>query len=328
MRKIQVPSFILGLVCFLCLNGGAEPGGVGQQTTEPPTTTLRVATHLVLLDVVVTDKAGHGIRDLRSDEFTIQEDGKPQKIVFLTPPDAGTRVQAPAALPAGIYSNRPQYRLPGGEATVILLDAANTPYQDQLYARQEMLRFVKEQYKMGQRVAIFALTDKLSLVQDFNGDARVLLQSLERLKPHEEFSLAVTNSNPPLPEGTGVNAQAMLASVNAMRAFQQAQVQYSIDRRVEVTLEAMRSITRILGGIPGRKNVIWLAGGYPFNLIPELGSLGAGANDLIQAEHGAGGVPGGRPIRSHPRKNCSTRTEFGKPRRKCRLRKSQSIRWM
>jgi hypothetical protein len=28
-------------------------------------------------------------------------------------------------------------------------------------------------------------------------------------------------------------------------------------------------LTRVLGGLPGRKNVIWLTGGFPFSLIPE-----------------------------------------------------------
>jgi hypothetical protein len=41
------------------------------------------------------------------------------------------------------------------------------------------------------------------------------------------------------------------------------------DRRVETTLAAMRSLARILGGIPGRKSVIWVTASFPFSLIPE-----------------------------------------------------------
>ncbi len=44
---------------------------------------------------------------------------------------------------------------------VLLLDAANTPFKDQAYARQQMLKFVREEYKPGQRTAIFTLTNSL-----------------------------------------------------------------------------------------------------------------------------------------------------------------------
>jgi len=49
-------------------------------------------------------------------------------------------------LPPGIYSNRPQYRSPGGPVTVMLLDAVNTPFSDHGYARRQMLSFVQKQY--------------------------------------------------------------------------------------------------------------------------------------------------------------------------------------
>ena len=31
----------------------------------------------------------------------------------------------------------------------------------------------------------------------------------------------------------------------------------------------MRSLARILGGIPGRKNIIWLTAAFPFSLFPD-----------------------------------------------------------
>jgi hypothetical protein len=48
-------------------------------------------------------------------------------------------------LPPGIYSNKPQYRSPGGPITVMLLDAVNTAFSDHAYARRQMLAFVQQQ---------------------------------------------------------------------------------------------------------------------------------------------------------------------------------------
>ena len=40
----------------------------------------------------------------------------------------------------------------------MLLDAVNTPFSDQGYARRQMLSFVQKQYKPGEKMAIFTLT--------------------------------------------------------------------------------------------------------------------------------------------------------------------------
>jgi hypothetical protein len=36
-----------------------------------------------------------------------------------------------------------------------------------------------------------------------------------------------------------------------------------------MTLDALNSLGRILGGLPGRKNIIWVTGNLPFSLVPE-----------------------------------------------------------
>jgi hypothetical protein len=38
---------------------------------------------------------------------------------------------------------------------------------------------------------------------------------------------------------------------------------------VAMTLTALNSIARTLGGLPGRKSIIWVTGAFPFTLIPE-----------------------------------------------------------
>src|SRR5581483_7543791 len=38
------------------------------------------------------------------------------------------------------------------------------------------------------------------------------------------------------------------------------------DMRVGLTLQSLQQLARILAGVPGRKNLIWLSGGFPLNL--------------------------------------------------------------
>jgi VWFA-related protein len=68
--------------------------------------------------------------------------------------------------------------------------------------------------------------------------------------------------------GTGIEALLSQAQ-NAAQSFQVAQIGYALDRRVDVTLHAMRSLARALGAMPGRKQIIWLTAGFPFELIPQ-----------------------------------------------------------
>ena len=107
-----------------------------QATPTFPAPTIRVTTHMVLVDAVITDKQGKPITGLKADDFVIEENGKVQKIARVTSA-AENMPSAGQPLPLGIYSNEAQYRSPGTPITVMLLDAMNTPFTDQAYARRQ-----------------------------------------------------------------------------------------------------------------------------------------------------------------------------------------------
>ncbi len=276
--------FLPVLIALFSINGSAQ-----QSSNEIPPPTIRVTTHMVLVDVVVTDKQGSSVPGLKAEDFVVEENGKSQKIVAVTTPPQSE----PATLPPGIYSNRPQFRSPGGPITVMLLDVINTPFSDQAYARRQMLSFVRDQYKPGQRMAIFTLTGSLNVLQDFTSDPQVLYTALQRFRPEpQHFASAgqATTSTANSPTGASVVASldastapasdttatlspAVAAQVAAAQAaiqsFQGAQVSYAQEQRTVMTLQALISLGRILGGLPGRKNIIWVTGNLPFSLIPE-----------------------------------------------------------
>ena len=259
-----------------------------------PAPTIRVSTHLVVVDVVVTDKQGKPVTGLRPEDFAVEENGKTQKISTFTTP--GENLAAGQPLPPGIYSNRPQYRSPGGPVTAMLLDALNTPYSDQGYARRQMLSFVQQQYKPGQRMGVFSLTGSLNVLQDFTSDPDILYAALQRYKPEpQKFAAAggpqtsaaagdatigstvaaMSAATPPAhgadasgPRGPGAGTSVAIAEA-AVAAFAGAQVFYDENRRAVMTLDALNSLGRILGGLPGRKNIIWVTGNLPFSLVPE-----------------------------------------------------------
>jgi VWFA-related protein len=266
MIKVQKLLTVAVLVAVFCTNIGA------QSESGASTPTIRINTHLVLVDVVATDKHGKAITDLKASDFTLQEKGKSEKIAIFNPPGSQDKGAA-RGLGPGIYSNRPEYVTTEGPLAVLLLDTVNTSFRDSAYARRQMLQFVRNQYKPGQRMAIFTLSNGLAVLQDFTTDPQLLYNALVQYLPKEQEGKAaaapavanVANAD----SGRG-NSNSMADSFNQrIQAFQNAQVAYQEDRRIEITLAAMRSLARILAGVPGRKSVLWVTAGFPFSLIPE-----------------------------------------------------------
>ena len=255
----------LFLICCLPFLSFAAP----QQEGLP---VFRASSELVLLDVVITDSEGGPVDGLKLQDFTVKEDGKEQRISFINPPRKLDSVPPPF-LPPNVYSNEPSDRSSGAVPTAIVLDAANSSFKDQVYARSQMLKFLKDQYKPGQRIAIFTVTDRLSLLHDFTDNPDELRTSLDAFNPDEPPYAKIDGHSQPDTKSLRVavpGEQEKLAQ--AFRKFQESEGQYISMRRAEVTLAAMSRITRILGGLPGRKNVIWLTGGFPITLVPQVGS--------------------------------------------------------
>ena len=53
---------------------------VGLLAQEAPSPTFKTNTNLVIVNVAVKDKSGKAIEDLKKEQFTLLEDGKPQQI--------------------------------------------------------------------------------------------------------------------------------------------------------------------------------------------------------------------------------------------------------
>ncbi len=262
----------IGVVAAVTLVAAYRPILCAQVQSEVPPVTIRVNTRLVTVDVVVTDKKGLAIAGLTADDFSVEENGKKQKVSVLVVPGAAQASTVP--LPPGLYSNHPEHLNPGGPLTVILLDAANSPFNDQAYGRLQMLKYVQEQGASGQRMAVMTLTDRLHVLQQFTSDPQTLSNAIANYKPQAQPLAAATapavSTGAGVTEGPGVAiSRAIDNAAAALGNFQGVQLSYQLERRTVVTIQAMETLSRILSGLPGRKTVVWLAAAMPFDLIPE-----------------------------------------------------------
>ena len=242
---------------------------------QPPASasTVRQTTHLVLVDVVVNDKQGKHVTNLTAADFTVRDRGQQQNIAVFSNEHAGESpaektaaapLYPPPPLPPEVFTNRPEYLQVEGPPTILLLDGLNTAVADQQFSNDAMLQYLRTQLKEGQRAAILALNNSLLLLQDFTTDPRLLIAALDKNVPKTSEEL----STPGIVQFSPIEAQDIPAKVlSNLDQLNQRYAAESMDARVRITLAALRSIARAVGGIPGRKNLIWVSAAFPFSLL-------------------------------------------------------------
>ncbi|HEX7424988.1 MAG TPA: VWA domain-containing protein [Terriglobales bacterium] len=280
-------------VCLLlCVALNAAP--LPQQATPEELTipSVRVNTRLVLVSAIVTDKSGQRVRDLKQNDFAVFENGKPQKISAFQFESRGFEAapKAAPALPQNVYTNRPEYNMPQGPLTVILLDGINTAVADQASARRQVLKYLGTQLQPGQRVSVYTLVNSLNLMQDFTDDVTLLKTAVEKFTPQKSLEIQQEEVEQALPNiritgDTGVRgAQGSAARLLLVRMseFLNEQVKFAIDERAQRTQAALRLLSRRLAGYPGRKNLVWVSAGFPIEITSQVVQLTTDADVLAQ----------------------------------------------
>lgn len=276
---------------MMCVATTFAQSSTTQSVQPPPIPTLRANVRRVVVDVVVTDQKGHPVKGLTQQDFSVFENNAPQTIKSFEVHTATTAEYVPPTipkLPANTFLNLPTAP-PTGTPTVLLYDVLNTPLEAQAYAHAQMVSFLKQR-KPGTQVAIFVLGDKLHMLQGFTDNTDQLTRALEQKKGQPSPSLLLGSSEAAngISQGgsTSTDPSSMLAGTagNTNAAADSQDLSFSaivsmmghmesldrsamLDRRVEITIDALTEIGRFLGGLPGRKNLIWLSGSFPAAIL-------------------------------------------------------------
>jgi VWFA-related protein len=222
---------------------------------------IRVNTRLVEVGVVVRDKNGP-LTGLMKDDFTILDNGKPQRVeVFSvsTAERSRTKPDVPP-LPAGVVSNRIGKPAPVS-ATVILFDRLNTADKYQRDGLRQLLAYLKTA-QAEDLTALYALGNELKLVQDFTNDADRLVRAASKMEVGDLPGV----DNRTVQEIAQSQAVGRVTRRNVRTA--QAEADFSVQERVDPTEDAIQEIARHLSTLPGRKSLIWLSAAIPLSIAP------------------------------------------------------------
>jgi VWFA-related protein len=293
-RKPKLRRFAikLGALALLLALPVAVPAS---QDAPPADLTIRSTTRVVLVDAIVTDGSSQPVNGLTAADFTVLEDGKPQQIAFFANEvSPQTKLsQSPPRLRPGVYTNRPEYHARPGPLNILLLDGLNTPPGQQIYARKQILKYLASSKLSGSGTAVFALGNDLSVLQDFTTDSELLMTAVRNYvggrtavdveSPKIDIPVTMGPGGAPAAAGVSVavpnsgdiagsiasqtsvtNSFALLAE--SLKRFDKNISVDNQDTRVRTTLAALRTISRVVAGYPGRKSLLWFSAGFPFQL--------------------------------------------------------------
>jgi len=212
----------------------------------PDAPTFRITTREVLLDVLITDKAGQPVTGLKAADFHVTEEGEPQVIRRLDEhyPMSAANVEKLVSLPAlppNTFTNFTPVRNTNA-SIVLLLDAMDSPIGAQMAMRDQLIKYLKH-LQPGPQIAIFQLDTSMHLIQGFTSDPRLLLAAAESKR--DTPSLAVPSAAPRSYAADAVYRRALSDNLRA----------------------GMRMMGSYLAGFPGRKNLIWFTGQVPMTIM-------------------------------------------------------------
>jgi VWFA-related protein len=248
---------------------------------------FEVTTQLVVVNLSVRDKNGEAIEGLKTSDFSVTEDGKPQHIkVFeyqrledaALPPsslkarDSETAQATPAAVkPAAATRIAPakagEVKYRDRRLLVLFFDQAGMPVADQIRAQQAALKFLNTQITQADLVAVMTYSTDLNVLQDFTDDRDQLTKVIRSVSIGET---GMANG------ATGEDSEA-----DSGAAFTQDDSEFNIfntDRK----LAALESAAKMLTSLPEKKAIVYFASGMSRTGIDNQAQLRATVNAAIR----------------------------------------------
>jgi VWFA-related protein len=159
---------LLGLAFYLCT--GNLLGTAAPAVQSDSSSVIRVEVELVTAEVIVLDKKGTPVHDLKKEDFRLYEDGKQQEIISF---DEVTEEATPTMDPADIGRD-----IPRGKTVLILFDDSTITAAHLKMARDSAEKFVKDHMRPYDNFAVAAYNQSLRILQGFTDDPEKILAAI------------------------------------------------------------------------------------------------------------------------------------------------------
>jgi VWFA-related protein len=318
MKKTRAPLILLASLCSLFALALAQqptqtpspappsPSPSPSQSQPAPKATppvavdedevVRITTNLVQLDVIVMDKHGKQVTDLKTEDFQMLEDGKPQKItnfsyvntetpaanaIAATTPTPKPDKNAPPVPPAPPRQLRPdQIR----RTIALVVDDLSISFPDMPFVQRALRKYIDQYVGSGDLIAIVRTSAGAGATQQFTSDRRLLYAEVARVRlylagnggmsvfapvEHQETGTN-PNGNPASDDGNpsrGGSSSRSNSSSGSSSGGKGANQKDEVDSLREEyftvgTLGALRYVINGMRELPGRKSIILFSPGF------------------------------------------------------------------
>jgi VWFA-related protein len=169
-------------ICFTAVCTSAL-SAIAQQPQNQNPDVIRVTTSLVQTDVMVFDKDGKFVDDLKREQFVLKVDGKPREISFFERVQAGSsteEAQLAAARGAAANAGAP-VPLDRGRTVFFFIDDLHLSAESAFYTRKLLTQFVDREMGQNDQVAFFCASGQIGFLQQLTDNKQVLLKAIERV---------------------------------------------------------------------------------------------------------------------------------------------------
>src|SRR4051812_27478009 len=261
-RAVRTFAWTLALAVTICTAGShaqqAQAQNDGQKDQPPAQPVFRTGINYVRVDVIVSDKSGANVSDLKQSDFEVLEDGKPQavenfKFIKL---DGGAVPDADGP-PRAIRNDDDEEREAARDDVrlfAIFLDDYHVRKENSIRVRQPIEQFVQTQLGPSDMIGLmYPLESVFSVRMTRNHNAVV--------SGVEKFLGRKSDYTP-------------LNDVERQYTYYPAETQEQI--RVRVSLSAIRGLIVHMGTLKeGRKSLIVVSEGFSNRLPPGITPIGA-----------------------------------------------------
>jgi len=239
-----------------------------QQAQQPQQPTFRVRVDYVEVDVVVTDRQGNLVRDLKKEDFQVLEDGKGQTINTFTqvdiPVERGDRpLFADSPIEPDVKTNERPF---DGRVYVMVIDDLHTRFGRSARVKIAAKQFVERRLGANDLMAVVHTFGPSDASQEFTSNKRLLLAAIDRTNGRKLDS-ATANKTREYYNTQGIRQQGDPVNdpEDTERGF-----------NARNTLDTLKNVAEWFGSVHGRrKAILFVSEGIDYDIYDMIAANGS-----------------------------------------------------
>jgi VWFA-related protein len=271
--------------------------------------TFKVETNRVVVDVIVTDKKGHHVPGLTANDFSLAEEGVPQKIESFSENNSASTSTSMVTILAGAPTSTVSKVAsgPNPHLVTVVMDLADNRPENLRKASEAVLKYLDKNLKANDYIAIYSIDRGLRLALPFTNDiarARATLVSIGSgtttsalgTNDRKAVQRQITDLYASIHPGAALGVSSGDVNVTGGRGLTPGNTSDVIIEREIATLRsyltiqnslqaksvfvALKAICASYQDLPGRKNVVLFSEGFLYadDARPQMDAVADAAN--------------------------------------------------